>query len=144
VIQQCRDAVITDGPDRVSNMDETGWKGIQVSAKAVARQGVESVPSSFMAMTRPKSRQSVRFRKRLAPIYLLCGTTKRCLADFVQDGHGDHAQVFGLHEGSNDEGVAHFPLEVTALADRLSTELIPLPKGPTGNGQPLDRRCLAR
>jgi hypothetical protein len=50
VIQHYRDTIgravakYSLGPDRVWNMDETGWKDVRLSDGTVARKGVESVP----------------------------------------------------------------------------------------------------
>jgi hypothetical protein len=66
VIQQNRDAISDAeyrlGLDRVWKMDETGWKDIQQSPAKVSNHS----PSSFMAMTGPKSRQSARFPRAAA------------------------------------------------------------------------------
>jgi hypothetical protein len=172
VIQVYRDRISRAeskfGPDRVWNMDETGWKDIQLSGKTVARKGVESVPVVVHGNDKAQITAVCTISKsgrKLAPVYILRGTTKRCLTDFAlaigqnratcsQNSWMDTTimlkDLCWLHEASNDEVCAlvmdsfgaHFPLEVGVLARCLEIELIPVPKGLTGQWQPLDRKCF--
>jgi hypothetical protein len=89
-IQEYRDrisrAVGELGPGRVWNTDETGWKDIRLSGKAVARKGVESVPVVVHGNDKTQITAVCTISKsgrKLAPIYILRGTTKRRLADFA-------------------------------------------------------------
>jgi hypothetical protein len=172
VIQAFKDAIEDAarrlGEDRVWNMDETGWKDIQASGKTVAYRGCESVHVDVHGD--PKAQVTAvctisKAGRKLAPIYILRGTTERAVKPF-EAVIGPMRATFSpnswmdttvmkqyleyLHIASGgmrcalvmDSFGAHFPEEAMGIASDLDIEVIPVPKGLTGQWQPLDRRCF--
>jgi hypothetical protein len=150
------------------NMDETGWKDIQCSGRIIAKRGEESVHVDVNGDLKAQVTAVCTISKsgrKLAPIYILRGETERAVAEFeAQIGPGRSTYTTNswmdtttmlqflsyLHQASNelpcglvmDSFGAHFPDAVSDKARALGIRVIPVPKGLTGQWQPLDRRCF--
>jgi hypothetical protein len=153
------------GNDHVVNMDETAWKDVQMAGKTIAPKGVKSVPIDVHGD--PKAGMSVACTisadaRKFPPIYILRADSEQCLnsllpavsidrVTFTHNGWMNTEVMLKylswLHFAMNEEPCAlvmdSFPGHVTeavyAKADILAIEIIPVPKGLTGEYQPLDR-----
>jgi hypothetical protein len=164
-LQRLRAALDHYGHDHVVNMDETAWRDIQMTGKTIAPKGVKSVPIDVHGD--PKAGMSVACTisadaRKFPPIYILRADSEHCLdslgaavpaerVTFTHNGWMNTEVMLKylswLHFAMNEEACAlvmdSFPGHVTdavyVKADILAIEIIPVPKGLTGEYQPLDR-----
>jgi hypothetical protein len=149
-------------------MDETSWKAVQLSGKTIAPTGAESV--SVLVDGNEKDAMSAictvsSAGDKLPSIYILRGETEHVFHDL--EGAVPFSRITYSHNGWMDETVmlkhlswlhacvkgrecvlvldsfpAHGTPAVLYKAWTLQIWLLPVPRGLTGEFQPLDRKCF--
>jgi hypothetical protein len=156
------------GPDRIINMDETSWKDVHMSGKTIARKGAQSVRVTVQGNTKSciSAVCTVSMSgQKWPPLYILKGSQDR-VRDSLEPAV-PRARVTLSHNGWMDEVImlkylswlklamrdatfalvldsypAHITPRVRDKAARLEIEMVPVPRGLTGEYQPLDRSCF--
>jgi hypothetical protein len=156
------------GPDRIINMDETSWKDVHMSGKTISKKGARSVRVTVQGNT--KSCISAVCTVSMSgdkypPLYILKGLQERVI-DSLEPAV-PRARVTLSRNGWMDETImlkylswikialrdaafalvldsypAHITPRVRDKAARMGIEMIPVPRGLTGEYQPLDRSCF--
>jgi hypothetical protein len=155
------------GPDRVLNMDETSWKDVQLNGRTIAakrkcvRVFVKGNTKAAVTAVCTVSMSGDKY----PPLYVLRGKEDRVRSGL--DPAVGRERVTLSKNGWVDESVilrylswahiavgkvpfalvmdsfrAHYTTRIIHKAEFLGVELIPVPKGMTGEFQPLDRSCF--
>jgi hypothetical protein len=156
------------GPEHVVNMDETSWKCVQLKGRAIAPKAIKSVDVAPHGNVKGSTSAVCTISKagdKYPPLYILKGCQDRLRRSLEPDVPEERVTL--SKNGWLDEQImlnylswvrvavgeapmalvidaytAHHTPRVQHKAERLAIEIIPVPRGLTGEYQPLDRSCF--